>query len=137
MRNQEHRYDDIIDLPHHVSKRHPHMSREQRAAQFSPFAALTGYDASVREAARYTERRIDLDENIRAMLDIRMRDALEHGLRVTIDFFVPDARKDGGEYHTATGGIVKIEEHKGVIVLEGGERITIADVMDIRPEASS
>ena len=136
MTDHTHRYDDIIDLPHHVSKRHPPMSREQRAAQFAPFAALVGYDASVAEEARHTERRIELDENIRAELDVRLHDALEQNLRVQIDYFVADMRKDGGEYRSAAGSIAKIEEHEGVIVLEGGERIAAADVVDVRHEGA-
>ena len=92
-------YDDIIDLPHHVSETHPPMSRADRAAQFSPFAALTGYDAAVRETARMTERRIELDEGVKAELNARLNCILEHlseHPQVSITYFMPDEKKSGG-----------------------------------------
>ena len=90
------KYDDIIDLPHHVSETHPPMSRADRAAQFSPFAALTGYDAAVRETARVTERRIELDEGVKAELNARLNCILEHlseHPQVSLTYFVQDERK--------------------------------------------
>ena len=131
MSNESHKYDDIIDLPHHVSANHPQMLREQRAAQFSPFAALSGYGESVGEAARFTEQRLELDENMRAELDVRIRDALERRERVSLVHFVADSRKEGGAYTTSVGAIAKIDEHGGVVVLESGERISALDIVEI------
>ena len=103
-------YDDIINLPHHVSATRPHMSMGDRAAQFAPFAALTGYEDAVREAARLTEERVELTEDAQAALDARLRllaDGSMAGKAVTLTWFQPDARKSGGAYVTATG-ILKI-----------------------------
>lgn len=96
MSKDPHRYDDIIHLPHHQSQVHPHMSLSDRAAQFSPFAALTGYDDAVQETARLTESRIELDENARVLLDERLRLLqinLEEHPFVTFTYFIPDSRK--------------------------------------------
>lgn len=133
MSDRTHRYDDIIDLPHHVSANHPQMSREQRAAQFSPFAALSGYGESVGEAARFTERRLELDENMRVELDIRMHDALERQTRVSIVHFVADRHKEGGLYATSAGVIAKIDEHEGAVVLADGQRLDVHDIVEISP----
>ena len=105
-------YDDIIDLPHHVSETHPPMSRADRAAQFSPFAALTGYDAAVRESARVTEQRIELDEGVKAELNARLNCILEHlseHPQVSITYFMPDEKKSGGAYRTVTGAVRKLD----------------------------
>lgn len=133
MSETTHKYDDIIDLPHHVSANHPQMSREQRAAQFSPFAALSGYGESVGEAARFTERRLELDENLRAELDVRIRDALERKVQVSIVHFVTDSRKEGGSYATSVGVIAKIDEHGGALVLDNGEHLGVSDIVEISP----
>ena len=98
-----HRYDDIINLPHHVSQKHAPMARADRAAQFSPFAALTGLDAALRETARLTDQRITLDEYEQAALDETLqavRDALTKKEHPTVEvcYFVPDTRKAGGAY---------------------------------------
>lgn len=132
MTENTHRYDDIINLPHHVSSRHPQMPRTQRAAQFAPFAALVTYGESIENASRFTDRRIELDENMRAELDIRMHDALESGLPVQIEFFVPDMQKNGGEYQSTTGSIAKIDEYEGALALDNGQRILLADIVGIR-----
>ena len=92
-------YDDIIHLPHHVSRIHPQMSMEDRAAQFSPFAALTGYDAAIVETARLTAQRVELDEYERQALNKKLQFISEHlneHPKVSITCFVPDARKEGG-----------------------------------------
>ena len=107
------------------------MSREQRAAQFSPFAALSGYGEAVGEAARFTERRLELDENMRAELDVRIRDAFEQRSRVSIVHFVADRHKEGGSYATSVGAIVKIDEHEGVVVLDDGQRLDVLDIAEI------
>lgn len=131
MSDRSHRYDDIIYLPHHVSANHPQMSREQRAAQFSPFAALSGYGEAVGEAARFTERRLELDENMRAELDVRICDAFEQRSRVSIVHFVADRHKEGGSYMTSVGIIVKIDEHEGIVALDDGQRLDVLDIVEI------
>ena len=105
-----HRYDDIIDLPHHVSATRTRMSMIERAAQFSPFAALTGYDAAIKETWRLTDQRIELSEECRAALDRKQMLLLDHiGDRpeISITYFVPDERKNGGTYVTVTGKVKK------------------------------
>lgn len=109
------KYDKIINLPHHVSSTHPHMSMIDRAAQFSPFAALTGYDAAVKETARLTEQKIELDEYEKAALDQRillLQEHLKELPEVTITHFVPDERKDGGKYFSITEAVKKIKKQK-------------------------
>lgn len=124
-------YDDIILLPHHVSLARPRMSAMERAAQFSPFAALTGYDAAVRETARTTEERAELDEDAKAALDRVLRQVLDRlsarpAIRVTV--FRPDSRKSGGAYVTLTGRVKKLRQPENVLVLEDGTEIPIADI---------
>lgn len=125
-------YEDIIHLPHHVSKKHPQMSMQDRAAQFSPFAALTGYDAAVEETARLTDRRIELDEYEAQHLDEQIQkivEQLQEHPEVSITYFLPDARKDGGEYITVTGSVKKIENYERRIILTDGTSIPICEVI--------
>lgn len=106
------KYDDIINLPHHVSEVHPPISRADRAAQFSPFAALTGYDAAVQETARVTQRRVELEEEAKAELNARLNQILAHLSEqplVSFTYFVPDERKSGGVYRTVTGRVKKMD----------------------------
>ena len=124
-------YDDIIHLPHHVSRIHPQMSMEDRAAQFSPFAALTGYDAAIAETARLTDQRVELDEYERQALNEKLQFISEHlneHPKVSITCFVPDVRKDGGEYVTVTGKVKKIDDYEHRIILMDGSRILMEDV---------
>ena len=117
------KYDDIIDLPHHVSETHPPMSRADRAAQFSPFAALTGYDAAVRETARVAERRIELDEGVKAELNARLNCILEHlseHPQVSLTYFVQDEKKSGGAYRTVTGTVRKLDSFAKTLTLTDG-----------------
>ena len=107
-------YDDLIFLPHHVSSTRPKMSLSDRAAQFSPFAALTGYDGAIRETARQTDEFIVLDESYRAEVDLKLRwlkDHLKEAPQVCITYFLPDEKKSGGMYMTATGIVKKIDEY--------------------------
>ena len=129
------RYDDIINLPHHVSAVRPHMPMQDRAAQFQPFRALTGYEDAVRETARLTEEKPQLTEDEKAILDARLQklaDEIAGQPRVTLTYFQPDKRKAGGAYVTASGQLKKIDDLAGVLILTGGERIVIEDIMDIR-----
>ena len=132
--NDPHRYDDIIGLPHHTSLRHPRMSAIDRAAQFSPFAALTGYDAAVAEPARLTDRRIEPDEDEKAVLDARLRmlrGQLAQRPAVRLLCFVPDEHKAGGAYVTLGGRVRRLDEHAGTLVLQDGTVIPIGDIADI------
>ena len=125
------KYDEIIHLPHHVSKKHPQMSMEDRAAQFSPFAALTGYDAAIAETARLTNQRVELDEYERQALNEKLQVISEHlkeHPKVMITYFLPDDHKDGGEYVTVTGNIKKLDDYEHRIVLMDGSRILMEDV---------
>lgn len=134
IRHEEHKYDDIIMLPHHVSVNRPHMSLHDRAAQFSPFAALTGYGDAVKETARLTDSRVELDENSKAFLDERLRllqEQINNHPRITVTYFQPDQKKTGGAYVEAAGDIKKIEIYERVIVLCDGKRIPIDEVIRI------
>ena len=127
-------YDDIINLPHHTSPTRPRMSMIDRAAQFSPFAALTGYDAAVKETARLTDWRIELDEYEKAALDERLcllQEHLKEFPQVTITYFQPDARKSGGSYLSVTGSVKKIDNYEKCIVMTDKQKIAIDDVMEI------
>ena len=127
-------YDDIIDLPHHVSGTHPPMSRADRAAQFSPFAALTGYDAAVRETARVTERRIELDEGVKAELNARLNCILEHlpeHPQVSIIYFVPDEKKSGGAYRTVTGTVRKLDSVAKTLTLVDGTVVPMEEMVHV------
>lgn len=128
------KYDDIINLPHHVSKIYPQMSLEARAAQFAPFAALTGYEGQIKETARLTNARIDLDEELKSILDSKLQEIQEKiKAKPTVEFtyFIPDSKKDGGKYVTVAGIIKKIDEYKQVIVLENKLEIPIQEIIDI------
>lgn len=124
-------YEDIIDLPHHVSERHARMSMLDRAAQFSPFAALTGYDAAIKEVARLTDSRIELDANEKEILDQKLREAADKKMLIRITFFREDEKKSGGFYAAAEGKISKIDPLEGTVVLQNREMILIEDVIEI------
>ena len=132
-------YDDIIDLLHHVSKKRPQMSRADRAAQFSPFAALTGHDAAIKETARLTEDRIDLDEGELEILNMRFQllfDSLDSNPEVTFTWFKPDSRKAGGSYETTHGTIKKIDHQARLITMHNQTIIPMDDVVRIEMEIS-
>lgn len=106
-------YEDILHLPHHVSKVHPPMRMHERAAQFSPFAALTGYDDAIVESRRLTDRALDLSEDERCLLDQKqciLRDLLPQQPTITLTYFVPDEKKQGGSYQTVTKSLRRIDE---------------------------
>ena len=124
-------YDDIIHLPHPTSSKHPRMPIADRAAIFSPFAALAGHSAAIAETARLTNQKAELDEDARAELDRRQAVLLEQigqQPEVTVTWFQPDERKDGGAYVTTTGWLKKIDEIERVLVLTDGTRISLEDV---------
>lgn len=124
-------YEEIINLPHHESERHARMSMLDRAAQFSPFAALTGYEAAIEETARLTDSKIELDESEKAVLNQRLCEALDCGEPVHITYFLPDERKAGGAYVCTTGKIMKLDTIAGCIMTENGACIMIEDLIDI------
>ena len=118
-----HRYDDIIHLPHHVSPHHAHMPVQDRAAQFAPFAALTGFDAVVRETARLTQQPVELDESEQWLLDQKLQllaRRLEEKPQITVTFFQPDPKKEGGQYLRVAGQVQKIDPIAQIISLGDG-----------------
>ena len=127
-------YDDIINLPHHVSTKHPRMSLEARAAQFAPFAALTGYDDQVKETARLTNERKELADGLKMILNekiLKIKEKLYIMPEVTITYFVPDLRKKGGKYVTVTGKVTKIDEFKQTIIFDNKVEIPIHEIIEI------
>ena len=129
------RYDEIMRLPHHVSKTRPQMPMSDRAAQFAPFAALTGYDSAIKETGRLTDERIELDEEALTALDRKyqlLMDTLDDAPEVTIIYFQPDERKAGGQYVSATGTVKKVDTFGRRILLQDGTRIPLDSVFDLR-----
>ena len=136
-RNKRSPYEAIINHPHFVSKKYPPMAMEKRAAQFSPFKAMVGYDDEVEEESRFTDSEIFMDENRLEELDERMRTVAERvaaGERpaVSVTHFVPDDRKEGGEYVVTEGRVRRIDEMTGALVLTDGRRIEIRRITEIR-----
>lgn len=130
-------YEDIIHLPHHVSETHPRMSRLNRAAQFSPFAALTGYGAAIQEAGRLTDRKIQLDEDSQAVLDRKLailREQLSKHPEVAVTYFQPDGKKDGGAYASFSGQVKKIQDYEQLLVFTDGTQIPFSDILDLDGE---
>ncbi len=133
-KQQKSKYDHIIDLPHHVSYRRPHMSRIDRAAQFSPFAALTGYDAAVKETARLTETQVEQDETARDRLSERLRflaDRLDESPTVTVTYFKPDEKKQGGAYVSVSGTVKELDEYTQTVMMSDRAAIPMATIRDI------
>lgn len=131
-------YDDIINLPHHVSSKRPQMSMLDRAAQFSPFAALTGYDDAIQETGRLTDEKINLSEEEKEALDRKQQillERLDERPALTVIYFVPDEKKSGGAYVTKSGNLKKIDEVERMVTLTDGTKISLDDVYDIESEA--
>ena len=127
-------YEDIIRLPRPSSVRHAPMPRGNRAAQFMPFAALTGYEAAIREEARLTDRRLELDEDALATLNERLRrisDLLPDAPEVTVTWFVQDEKKAGGFYETRRGRVKRIEPVSGMLFLRDGSVMMLRDILSI------
>ncbi|HCX55622.1 MULTISPECIES: hypothetical protein [Sedimentibacter] len=127
-------YDDIIHLPHHVSTTHPHMAAIDRAAQFSPFAALTGYNAAIKETARLTDERVELDEYTKGALSDKLQivsERLKEHPEIAITYFQPDAEKDGGAYVTAACTVKKIDAYERIVVMTDGTVIPIGEIIRI------
>ena len=141
MDDVERRYSDIIDLPHHVSAKRPHMSLYDRAAQFAPFAALTGYDAQIEEAARITGRRAVLDESRKDEIDFQLCTLAERSAAassagdlpsVLVTYFCPDKKKSGGEYLTVSGRVRRIDSSKRMLIMADGTAIPVDEIYEIR-----
>ena len=131
-------YEDIINLPHHVSPTRPQMPIADRAAQFSPFAALTGYHDAVKETARWTDSRVELDESEKSVLNDRLlalAARCSERPEVTVTYFQPDAKKAGGAYVTAAGKLMKLDEYARTVVLTDGRRIPIDEIIGIEETA--
>ena len=129
-----HRYDDIINLPHPTSEKHPRMSLYDRAAQFSPFAALTGHDAAIKETARLTDERWEIAEDTKEQLNETLQwiaENIDKDITVTFTYFVPDLRKSGGAYVTVTGSVKKIDEYGHKILLKDGTEIPMEQIKEI------
>ena len=128
------KYDDIIDLPHPTSKKHPRMSRQNRAAQFSPFAALTGYDAAIRETARITKDRRELSEDAAVELNykISLLQQEQAGMKkIKVIYFRQDTTKDGGAYREEDGDFKRIKLNEGILELTNGIQIPLEDIFKI------
>lgn len=131
------KYDDIIHLPHPVSKRHPQMPMMDRAAQFSPFAALMGHGEAIKETERLTQPRVELDENEKNFLNEKLREIqmnLSEKPRVKIVYYVQDEKKAGGTYVTFEGNVRKIDAYQKKMIFEDGTAVDMKDIVDITNE---
>lgn len=130
-------YEDIIHLPHHISKKRQQMSMADRAAQFSPFAALTGYEEAVAEAARWTDKKIELDESAQAELNQKQSfliNILSEEPEITVSYFKKDEKKAGGAYYNLTAKLQKIDVYNRQLLFVTGEKIPFDDILDIQSE---
>lgn len=130
-------YDDIINLPHPTSTKHPWMPMSDRAAIFSPFAALTGHAAAIQETARLTDQRMELDENTKAMLDLKQQilaDRIAERPEISVVWFRPDARKEGGQYVTTVGQLKKVDDIARILQLADGTTIPLDEVLELRSD---
>lgn len=133
-------YRDIINLPHHVSQKRRPMGRRERAAQFSPFAALTGYDAVIAESGRLTGERIELSEDSRAVLDAKQQFLLEHLAErpeIVITYFLPDEFKEGGAYVCIKGRVKKLDCIERLIIMTDGKSVAMDDVYNLEGDIFS
>ena len=131
------RYNEIINLPHHVSKTRPQMPMSDRAAQFAPFAALTGYDAAIKETGRLTDEKIEMDEEALNILNMKFQilvDSLDDEPEVTFTYFKPDERKAGGAYLEVTGTVKKVDDFERLIVMHNGTKMPMDDILNIEGE---
>ena len=137
MTEAEKKYADIINMPHHTSPNRPRMSDIDRAAQFSPFAALTGYDSTVAEAGRLTSKKCEISEDVKTILNEKMqmiRDYLDDKPFISVTYFVPDKKKSGGAYVTVSGVVKEISEYDRAIILTDKTSIPIEQICEIEGE---
>ena len=133
-------YDDIINLPHHVSYKRPQMSMQDRAAQFSPFAAMTEYDSAIRETARLTDAKLELTEETMAVLNMKLQmaaDSIAEQPELSFTYFKPDEKKAGGAYVTVSGTVKRVDDYERLVILQSGERIPMDNLLDIDGEIFS
>ncbi|MBR2953278.1 MAG: hypothetical protein IKC45_02705 [Clostridia bacterium] len=131
------KYNDIINLPHYQSKKRPHMSIYDRAAQFSPFAALTGHDEAIKETARLTDKKTELSETTKTILDEKFSFIMEHIYdqpEITVTYFIPDTLKSGGMYVDFTGRVKKYDYHNRILHFTDNTEIKVDDIMEIESE---
>ncbi|MBR5433117.1 MAG: hypothetical protein IK117_01620 [Bacteroidales bacterium] len=131
------KYDDIINLPHHVSETHPPMSMRNRAAQFAPFAALSGHNDAIQETARYTDDFQGIDESNIEILNrkiMELRNHINEHPQISVTYFKPDAHKEGGCYSIKTGNIKKIDDYEQVLQFTDTDTIPIQSIFDIDGE---
>lgn len=130
-------YEDIVNLPRHISKIHPQATMADRAARFSPFAAISGYDDMVKEAARVTEERIDITDATKELLNEKLNmiiEFLDEEPEVTITYFEPDKKKDGGAYMSITGTVKRIDEYERIVLMTDEKRIKIDEIYAIESD---
>lgn len=140
MNYSEQKYGDILNMPHHVSATRPQMPMSDRAAQFSPFAALTGYDAAIKETGRLTDTKIELDDEELHSLNLKFQFLVEHledEPEVAVTYFKADERKDGGAYLEATGIVKKLDDFERLITMQDGTKIPMDDILTIESDAFS
>lgn len=128
------KYDDIINLEHPISKKHAQMSIEARAAQFAPFAALTGYSEEIKETARLTDKKIELSEDEISILNekiTKIKSKINTKPLITFTYFVPDNKKEGGKYVDVQSRVLKIDDYKHVIILENKQEIPVNNIVKI------
>ncbi len=128
------KYDEIINLPHHVSATRPQMPMSDRAAQFAPFAALAGYGDAIRETGRITGDKIEMDDNELHMLDMKfhyLREHLEEEPEITFIYFEPDKQKEGGSYQTVSATVKRLDEYERLIVLHNGMKLAMDNILNM------
>lgn len=127
-------YEDIIYLPHYEPKNYPRMSSNNRASQFAPFSALTGYEEQVKETARLTNKRMEIDEGLKNVLNNKLQVIqmnIKSNPEITIVYFVPDKKKSGGTYISITGNVKKIDTIKELIIMRDNTKIPMNDILSI------
>ena len=130
------KYDDIIMLSRPVSSKHPPMPRKERAAQFSPFAALTGYEEAIQETGRLTEQKLTLTEDERAMIDEKLNEAeASSDRKLTLTYFIKDPDKPGGEYVTVPASLLKLDRYTNTVWLDNGLKVPVGDIYSISGQA--
>ncbi len=129
------KYDDIINLPHYEPKYHPRMSKYKRSAQFAPFAALVGYDEQVQECSRLTDKRLEIDDELKEKINYKLNkinELIKNNPVVEITYFIPDVKKDGGKYITEKGNVKRIDYINRFIKFTDNKKIILDDVIDIK-----
>ena len=129
------KYDDIINLPHYEPKYHPRMSKYKRSAQFAPFAALVGYDEQVQECSRLTDKRLEIDDELKEKINYKLNkinELIKNNPEVEITYFIPDVKKDGGKYINEKGNVKRIDYINRFIKFTDNKKIILDDVIDIK-----